>query len=447
MAGLVIAGPAGCVVGSQIGRTVLAVGAAVEGGMTISVLVMSLAAAAKFSHSSTSAVACQKERELKLPNTLVLVRPDIAVDPIWSKYSNEARESWEKMNRESSRSSWGSGIGSLFASNAISGTVTPERDSRYLRDSDIIKADASELAMRDKVFLLVNRILNDKLSLPGHVYRHLIRKHNERAASDNKGAELQIPTFSQSIEDVTTMTKAPSRSFRQDAHGIIKHVTATLLDVRPGLASSPTMTEMSALSVEVLVFGELYNDVFGEIVHQTREQDENLIAKVEELCRRSDLPKGEAMNDNKSNVLTSISHPAIAALKSIPDARTPADKLFHCVQFLECVSAHFSILLEGNESNCSDDDVSSDDISCCIDADTLLKMVCQHIVAAKVKYLHAEVVFIEEFSRDEQLLRGKEGYALITLQASLHYLDSLETLDSDLYPIQKIKEAKDVLII
>jgi len=48
-------------------------------------------------------------------------------------------------------------------------------------------------------------------------------------------------------------------------------------------------------------------------------------------------------------------------------------------------------------------------------------MVCQHVVAAKLNHLHAE----EEFSRDEQLFCGKEGYDLITLQASLHYLDSV----------------------
>jgi hypothetical protein len=61
-------------------------------------------------------------------------------------------------------------------------------------------------------------------------------------------------------------------------------------------------------------------------------------------------------------------------------------------------------------------------------------MVCQHVVAANIQHLHAEVAFIEEFSRDEQLLSGKEGYALITLQASLHYLDSLDDLPCDVSP-------------
>lgn len=44
------------------------------------------------------------------------------------------------------------------------------------------------------------------------------------------------------------------RSRRLDTHAVIKHVTATLLEVRPGFASSPTITEMSATAIEGLVF-------------------------------------------------------------------------------------------------------------------------------------------------------------------------------------------------
>ena len=49
-----------------------------------------------------------------------------------------------------------------------------ERDKRYGKDSDIIRADTAELGTNEKVFLLATRILNDKLSLPGFVYRYLI---------------------------------------------------------------------------------------------------------------------------------------------------------------------------------------------------------------------------------------------------------------------------------
>ena len=122
--------------------------------------------------------------------------------------------------------------------------------------------------------------------------------------------------------------------------------------------------------------------------------------------------------ETNNEVSSSVSQLAIEALQCLPQAHTPTDKLLHCVEFLEYVSEHFSSLYQGKV----------------IDADTLLIMVCQHVIAAKLNHLHAEVAFIEEFSRDEQLLRGKEGYALITLQASLHYLDSIDDLCGILSP-------------
>jgi Vacuolar sorting protein 9 (VPS9) domain len=70
-------------------------------------------------------------------------------------------------------------------------------------------------------------------------------------------------------------------------------------------------------------------------------------------------------------------------------------------------------------------------------------MVCQHILLFHLRViehnekpahaatrkampqpeLNGQIAFLEEFARDEQLLRGREGYALVTLQASLHFLN------------------------
>ena len=403
VAGLAIAGPAGCIVGSQIGRTALAVGAAIEGGMTISVLVMSLAAAANLSLTSR-----KDQRELKLieqgSKTLVLVRPEIECDPRWVVYADEARQSWERMSKESSSGIASSSIGSFFLSNDNHTTTT---DLRYSKDADIIKADSTELAVREKVFLLVNRILNDKMSLPGYVYRHLILKHKRMIMFDENAADLSL-SDKQTYENL-------SRICRTNAHNIIKHVTATLLEVRPGLSSSSVMTELSADAVELLVFGELYDDIYEEFVQQTKEQDSNLSNKVRHLC---DHAKVDAVESGVES--SAISQPAVVALRALPQVHTPAEKLSHCVAFLESISDHFSTLYQGK----------------CIDADTLLIMVCQHVVASNVNHLHAEVAFLEEFARDEQLLSGKEGYALITLQASLHYLASLEDFFTVLGPIR-----------
>jgi len=417
-AGLVIAGPAGVMVGSQIGRTVLAGAAILEGGIGMSVLVMSLAAAANFTPNislpSSSSSKAEKERMLKLNDTLVLVRPDIDIHPVWSEYANEARELWEKKypnaSSSSSQSKWP--WEDLFSS-----TADDQQNSRYRKDVDIIKAESYELPMKEKVFLLVNRILNDKTSLPGYLYRHLILKHKRRTMFGDEDTT--------SPEDADDDESIIQRSCRQDAHGITKHVTATLLEVRPGLASSPNMTELTASAVEVLIFGELYDDCFGEIIIETEDKDDSLLAKVCELQKKCDdceyennvTPLDEDSETN-NEVSSSISHLAIGALQCLPQAHTPTDKLLHCVEFLEYVSEHFSSLYQGK----------------CIDADELLIMVCQHVIAAKLNHLHAEVAFIDEFSRDEQLLSGKEGYALITLQASLHYLDSIDDLCGILSP-------------
>ena len=358
---------------------------------------MSLLAASKYSRNSEDRELEQQRQQLAGGGdemcSLVLVRPDIEVDTVWAEYTANAKESWATMNADSLKSSWGSGFGSLFSSSDLNEQNT---EIRYHRDVDIIAADGSELAMGEKVFLLVNRILNDKMSLPGYVYRYLIRKCIVRgSARDN---EPSVPSSS------------PNCSCIADAHGVIKHVTATLLDVRKGLASSPALTEMCANAVEVLVFGELYDGVFQEIVQQTLEQHKRFVSKVE--CRETTLYRALDSGEERGES-SYLSQSAIVFLEMLPRAHTTTEKLFYAVSFLESISEHFSNLFQDR----------------CIDADTLLTMVCQHILAANEVNFHAEVAFVEEFARDEQLLCGKEGYALITLQASLHHLTACDEND------------------
>lgn len=45
----------------------------------------------------------------------------------------------------------------------------------------------------------------------------------------------------------------------------------------------------------------------------------------------------------------------------------------------------------------------------------------------------SEVVFLEEFACDEQLVKGREGYSLVTLRASLHDLSTAEDLFADVF--------------
>jgi len=185
-------------------------------------------------------------------------------------------------------------------------------------------------------------------------------------------------------------------------------VTACLLEERRELESSPFLTEVAANAVEGLVFGQLYDSVYEECVLETQELDVALWRKITALER-----------EHAGTVAGSlISEPAIAALKMLPEAHSAADKLYFCVKFLDGVSDHFT----SNTSRA-------------VCADSLLKMVCQHFVCAEnIGGLNAQIAFLEEFARDEQLLRGREGYALVTMQASLHFLNMESTdLQRDIF--------------
>ena len=210
-------------------------------------------------------------------------------------------------------------------------------------------------------------------------------------------------------EDGYADSEFSGRTCRDDTHAIIKLVTATLLEVRPGLDASPSITELTATAVESLVFGKVYDEVIREITEEAAEKDAALFQKIEQ-CE----------NDPKIHNIVSgdISSKALRALQRLPTAHSAVNKLEDCVEFLESISEHFASSGGSKDNLC---------------ADSLLKMVCQHILMAKVERLNAEIAFLEEFARDEQLLRGREGYSLVTLQAALHFLNMCENVESDIF--------------
>jgi hypothetical protein len=301
---------------------------------------------------------------------ILLVRPSIQIDPIWDTITAQA-----------------------YASRP------PESDdrSRYHRDVDIVKTAEDEIPTDEKVLLLVSRLLNDKSSLPGHMYRELIQAFRERC---------------------TERASAAGRFRRDDAHAIIKHITATLLQVRAEFSSSPYLTERTASAVETLVLGQIYTLVWDEILVETADQDEALKQKVTRcnLLEYDENGTHVFVSDKiPSKLERNVSQVALEAIRQLPQCHTTADKLTNCVQFLECISEHFAAM-DGQ----------------LLSAESLLQMVCQHLwicMSIHAAELHAEITFLEEFARDEQLLRGREGYALVTLQAALHFLDNSTDLD------------------
>ena len=86
VAGLVMAGPAGAVIGAKCGQTAGLLGVLIEGSMTVGVFVAGVAA------GSLTAQHIQQQQEKRVltigedgvKQKLLLVRPNIAIDPVWS---------------------------------------------------------------------------------------------------------------------------------------------------------------------------------------------------------------------------------------------------------------------------------------------------------------------------------------------------------------------------
>jgi len=269
-------------------------------------------------------------------------------------------------------------------------------------DDDI---NSCHLNKEEKMFLLISRGLNDKKSTLSIVYKKLISEVKERALSNQADSECKRDEC--------------DRSIRQDVHAIIKHITAILLEDRPEFGASATITEISASCVESLVLSEVYDIVFEEITCQTREDDQKLEGKIQSYHQSLNNPLNifNFMQNRNENSCSSsndgggeirLCEEAIEALQSLPTHRTVQTKLQCCADILKAISDH------GMKSN--------------ISADRLLESVCHHIVHARVPHLNAECLFLEEFATDDQLVRGLEGYALITLLASLSYLNNCDRI-------------------
>jgi len=450
VAGLALAGPAGAIMLSKVCQTAGVLSVLLDGTMSIGVLVAG-AAAAKF---AAEQVAQGGSRMLALgggregSRAVMLVRPNVVVDPAWGNLTDDAKRSHPKVLATTKRTLSGGG----FLANHQAKVADQAKIRRNEVDADIVNSDEYEIKTPDKVVLIVSRSLNDRLSLPGHVYNKLIHEYKRRAeerkmeeantASNEKVTETKAIINDNADDDDASHNEEDESIFcrprRQDAHGVIKHVTATLLEVRPGLGATSRLTELTASAVEGLVFGELYDSVFEEICEETACKDDALMTKVYQFesqhqARRkacmevlSDSREGGGDEDDDDFVDCvefpiadeNISVGALEALLSMSDAKSSVDKLENCVKFLEAISVHFDQAAGGGKA---------------VSADYLLKMVCEHIIVAKVPRLNAELAFLEEFARDEQLLRGKEGYSLVTLQASLHFLNASKDFDADIF--------------
>jgi hypothetical protein len=245
VAGMAIAGPAGAFAGYKLGQTCGALGVILEGSVSIGVFVASIATAGYTAQQIQEQI--QERRILTMgedgtTRKVLLVRPNIQIDPVWDLICTDARRNAPKQ----------APAFSLYPGSDAAKTRERHRRVGYCHNGREIRPR--------KVLLLVG-MLNDKSSLPGHVYRYLIGAFKQRCKERDCV-----------VAEIASIQAISPRARRDDAHAVIKHVTAALLEVRPGFAASPAFTELTAAAVETLVFGQLYNLVFDEIVMETKER-------------------------------------------------------------------------------------------------------------------------------------------------------------------------------
>lgn len=429
--GVGLAGPLGGVIGVKCGQTAGMLGLLLEGSVTASVLAsgigVGIAAGQHIQEKHETRVIALGEGTKQ--RVLLMVRPTIkAPEPIWDELYQEARRSYSGNN---------TGIVSMLIPNE---SRAAKRD-RYEREVDIVETGDDELAIADKVLLLTSRILSNKDSLPGHVYRkfieafrcrchesslqdlHLNKQKQQIVDSSNVVASSSEKLDSSSItkDEVQDEDKLPLHMYqrRQDAHAVIKYVTTSLLLTRPGFGYSSSITEKTATAVESLVFGVIYDLVVEEIETEYQNKDNLLLHKIADFERKQALRGNfiRSSDDSCFGYKSCISEAALEALHNLPQAHSAVDKLRYCVAFLEQISEKYS----------------KSTLKSVMGADSLLKMVCQHILLAKMIGINSQIAFLEEFARDEQLLRGREGYALVTLQASLHFLNASKDFETDIF--------------
>lgn len=421
VAGLALAGPAGACAGYLGGASAL--GVILEGGVSIGVLVGSIAVGGYTASQVNASHQIRRQRVLTMgedgtARKVLLVRPQLPdVDPVWDAIYVEARRSAP----DALAAATGGGAASHSPFPSLIFRKHQEHEiilERYRRDADILHNTEEEVPTKDKVLLLVSRMLSDKSSLSGFVYRYMMDAFLDRDQARRDPSRQVVyagATPAEASNKDDTIFSTSSRIRRDDVHAVIRYVTATVLESRPGLGATAELTELTATAAEALIFGRLYDSVFEEIVEETKELDTSLVAKIQSFHETPSHPSDDEVVPRDSLF---VSEGAIEALHLIPKAHSAVDKLYFCVLFLERISDFY---LENSRSSSA----AASSGAC---ADSLLKLTCHHIIAARLSTFNAEVAFLEEFARDEQLLRGREGYALVTLQASLHFLNLSDSI-------------------
>jgi len=418
VAGAVVMGPAGVLAGAAWGQSIGQLSVVAVGTTQIGVLIGGVVLGARGGDKTAELIKEGKVKLLTLGDAvdddgklkksaqgakraskpIVVIRPNTEIPERWQKIRDSVLADWDN-GKEKTRKG-------KLSSNTPKSSQKESKLSKTSKtgDEDIMGSDI--LSPAEKVMLLVSRTLNDGKSFSTHLFHELVK---------------------------TYQTTTTARTAIADAHGVVHFVLLEVLAERPELLESGKKVLLStALAVDSLAFGLIYDHLWNFVCKVTANNDlrDKILSYRAKVIsggesrkgsddffydENSDYCGGDDDDDDDDRSDHSKFKPTLGALKRLQLSKTPVDKLGALVLALETACECITFSVGGSDEGAG--------------ADTLLHALVRILLVAiendEELKLHAEMTFIEEYARDDHLMAGKEGYALVTFQAALHFVSSL----------------------
>ena len=270
----------------------------------------------------------------------------------------------------------------------------------YSSSDQAVQVQLEGCNLDERVNVFVVKLLFDPKTIPGALCDSLVVDYGQRHATGSQENSEEDPSrrTREGAQETSAVAEAdadgkeavpPKPSPILDALGLIHEVLSSVFQYHMKLAESEETIMVTINAVDRVVLAPLYDNVMKFLIGEHKAADDALTAKL----------AGLSIPDQR------INQDAMRAVASAISARTAYDKLLCFTRFVECVSA-----------SCDQKSGSS--------ADDLLPALCSHVVASEFGGLHAEMAFIELFSRNDFMLLGREGYALTSVQAAITALDN-----------------------
>ena len=271
----------------------------------------------------------------------------------------------------------------------------------YNSSDQAIQLALDDCNLDERVNIFVAKLLLDPKTIPGALYEGLVEEFHLRHTTDYRSAKIS------SDETVVLSTLEseciePEATPVLDALGLIHEILSAVFQYHLLLAQNEETIIVTINAVDRVVLSVLYEKLLNYLALEHCADDEKLNMKLIELEVSTLIAGGDALR----------------ALEAAFNARIAYEKLICLTRFVECIS-------EG----CKDKTDST--------ADDLLPAICSHLVIFVCENirrirLHAELAFIQHFSRNDTLLLGREGYALTSVRAAVTALSSAPSVTATL---------------